>query len=181
LVRDETETKTFLHFHEIETRPRRLIFAARRDRDRDLARPRPRRFSRPSNFQPVGHNRHGPKIGGGSGCAPFLGGAASHLTQFGRCEACRHVKFHCDPSNPLATIHQRHNKTDRQTGQTQLSVAWAEAYLRTKWHLNPSSHLATTNVGQKFGGGLCPPFGRAGPPSNTMWLGPSLPPCRVSF
>jgi len=48
LVRDETETKTFLQFHETETRPMRLIFAMRRDRDRDLARPRPRRFSRPS-------------------------------------------------------------------------------------------------------------------------------------
>ena len=43
-VRCETETKTFLQFHETETRPRRLIFDTRRDRDRDLARPRPRRF-----------------------------------------------------------------------------------------------------------------------------------------
>ena len=33
------------------TRPRRLIFATRRDRD--LARPRPRRFSRPSTFSLV--------------------------------------------------------------------------------------------------------------------------------
>jgi len=30
-------------------------------------------------------------------------------------------------------------------------VAWAEAYLHTKWHLNPSSDLATTDMGRKLG------------------------------
>ena len=34
-------------------------------------------------------------------------------------------------------------------------VALAEAYLHTKWHLNPCSHLATTDMGQKLGEGLC--------------------------
>jgi len=29
-------------------------------------------------------------------------------------EAYLHAKFHCDPSNHLATIHQRHRQTDRQ-------------------------------------------------------------------
>jgi len=29
--------------------------------------------------------------------------------------------------------------------------AWAEAYLRTKWHLDPSSRLATTDMGRKWG------------------------------
>jgi len=67
------------------------------------------------------------------------------------------------------------DKTDRETGQTQPSVALAEVYLRTKWHLNLSSRLATTDMGQfNFLGG-------AGSPSNTMWPGPSLPPCHVSF
>jgi len=33
----ETETKTFLQFHETETKPRHLIFATRRDRDQDLS------------------------------------------------------------------------------------------------------------------------------------------------
>jgi len=28
-----------------------------------------------------------------------------------------------------------------------------EAYIHTKWHLDPSSHLATTGIGGKFGGG----------------------------
>ena len=30
-------------------------------------------------------------------------------------------------------------------------VAWAEAYLHTKWHLSPSSRLATTEFGRKLG------------------------------
>ena len=33
-------------------------------------------------------------------------------------------------------------------------VAWAEYYLHTKWHLSPSSRLATTNIGRNWG--LCP-------------------------
>ena len=33
-----------------ETRPRRLTFSPRRDRDRDVERPRPRRFSRRWHF-----------------------------------------------------------------------------------------------------------------------------------
>jgi len=41
----------------------------------------------------------------------------------------------------------------------QHDVAWAEAYLPTKWHLDPSSHLATTDMGRKLGGG-CAPLGR---------------------
>ena len=36
-------------------------------------------------------------------------------------------------------------------------MAWAEAYLHTKWHLNPSSRLATTDMGRKLGG--CAPLG----------------------
>jgi len=30
--------------------------------------------------------------------------------------------------------------------------AWTEAYLRTKWHLDQSSHFATTDMGRKLGG-----------------------------
>jgi len=39
-----------------------------------------------------------------------------------------------------------------------------------KMHLDPSSRLATTGMGQKLGG-LCPLLGSAGSPSNTMWHG----------
>jgi len=53
------------------------------------------------------------------------------------------------------------------------NVAWAEAYLPTKWHLDPSSCLATIHMGRKVGGGCCAPFQRgAGSPSNTMWPRP---------
>ena len=63
--RDRDETETFGFWSETRPRPRlscnstrprrdrRLIFATRRDRDWDLARPRPRRFSRPSTFSIV--------------------------------------------------------------------------------------------------------------------------------
>jgi len=42
---------------------------------------------------------------------------------------------------------------------TRVSVAWAEAYLRTKWHLDPCSRLATIDVGRKLG---APPLFRVG-------------------
>jgi len=32
-----------------------------------------------------------------------------------RAEAYLHAKFHLDPSNRLATVHERHRQTDRQT------------------------------------------------------------------
>jgi len=55
----------------------------------------------------------------------------------------------------------------RGSGSPSNTVAWAEAYLNAKWHLSPSSRLATTDTGRKLGvfllGG-----GEAGSPSNTM-------------
>ena len=36
------------------------------------------------------------------------------------------------------------------------NVVWAEAYLRTKWHLDPSGRLATTDMGQKLEGCVHP-------------------------
>jgi len=51
-------------------------------------------------------------------------------------------------------------------------VAWAEAYLHTKWHLSPPSGLATIHIGRKLGGG-CAPLGDGE-------LGPHLTQCRVS-
>ena len=38
------------------------------------------------------------------------------------------------------------------------SVARAKAYLHTKWHVYPSSHLATIDMGQKSGREHCAPF-----------------------
>jgi len=51
------------------------------------------------------------------GAVPLWGGELDpHLTQYGRANAYNHAKFkfHLDPSNGLATIHQRY----RQSGQT---------------------------------------------------------------
>jgi len=64
-------------------------------------------------------------------------------------------------------------------GSPSNSVAWAEAYLPTKWHLDPSSHLSTTGMGQKLG--APPPFGGGGAgSSNTIWPG-LRPTCMPSF
>ena len=45
------------------------------------------------------------------------------------------------------------NMAMKITGLVVYNVAWTEAYmyLRTKWHLDPSSRLATTNMGRKLG------------------------------
>ena len=49
----------------------------------------------------------------------------------------------------------------------QHNVARAEAYLPTKWHLDPSSRLVTTGVDRIWG--VVSLLGKAGSPSNTMW------------
>ena len=50
----------------------------------------------------------------GNCCAPFRGGVGLHLTECRWAEAYLRTKWYLDPSNRLATIHQRY----RQTGQT---------------------------------------------------------------
>jgi len=66
-------------------------------------------------MQPFGRNRYGPKMGVGAPSAE--GEMGPHLTQCGQAEAYLRAKFHLDPSNRLATIHQRHRQ-NRQTEQT---------------------------------------------------------------
>jgi len=57
-------------------------------------------------MQPFGRNRYGPKMGGS---APLgEGEQGAELTQGGHAEAYFHAKFHLDPSNRLATVHERH-------------------------------------------------------------------------
>jgi len=58
-------------------------------------------------------------------------------------------------------------------------VAWAEAYLHTKWHLSPSRRLAATDIGQKLG--AVPLFGE-GAGSHLAQCGQDQdpPPCQVS-
>jgi len=57
------------------------------------------------------------------------------------------------------------------------NVAWAEAYLPTKWHLDPSSCLATIHMGRKVGGAAVPlSRGELGPHLIQCGLGRGLPP-----
>ena len=59
-------------------------------------------------------------------------------------------------------------------------IAWAEAYLHTKWHLDASSRLATIKMGRKLGG-LCPLFGEGSWVSiwHNVALTKAPPPCQV--
>ena len=59
------------------------------------------------------------------GAVPLWGGELGpHVTQCGLVEAYLHAKFHLDPSNRLATVHQRHrqdrtDRTDRQRSDSE--------------------------------------------------------------
>ena len=57
----------------------------------------------------------------------------------------------------------------------QHNVAWAKAYLRAKWHLYPSSRLATVDTGRKVSGLQCSFWGRLGPDLTQYCLGRGLP------
>ena len=58
-------------------------------------------------------------------------------------------------------------------------VHWAEAYLHAKYQLDPSTRLATVNVGRKFGGSA-PFWGRErGPHLTQSRMGRGLPPYQV--
>jgi len=58
------------------------------------------------------------------------------------------------------------------------STAVAEAYLPTKWQLDPSSRLATIDMRRKLG--VCPLFGELGPHLTQSRLGRCLPPYPVA-
>jgi len=63
----------------------------------------------------------------------------------------------------------------RELGPDLTQCGQGKAYHYTKWHLDPSSRLATTDMSRKLG--ALPPFwaGRgAESPCNTMWHGPRL-------
>jgi len=56
------------------------------------------------------------------GLCPFLGELGPHPTQCGRGQGLPTSKFHLDPSNRLATLHQRHRQEDKRTGQRSDSI-----------------------------------------------------------
>ena len=117
-------------------------------------------------------------------CAPFMGDLRPHLTQrrLGRGLLLYKV---ASLSSRLATIDIGRKLGapflggDGELGP-QHKVAWAEAYLHTKWHLNPSNHLATTDMDRRLGEGLCPFRGELGPHLTQCGQGQGLPACQVS-
>jgi len=68
----------------------------------------------------IGHKRYGPRIG--EGLCPFRGGGSPSKTNVTRAVAYLYPKFHLDPSNRMATIHQRYRQ-DRQTDRTDSPIA----------------------------------------------------------
>ena len=59
------------------------------------------------------------------------------------------------------------------------NVAWAEVYHCTKWHLNPTGHLATTDVDRKLWVICLLGEGDLGPHLKQCGRGRGLPPCQV--
>ena len=112
-----------------------------------------------------GHNRHRPKRGGWLLC-PFRGedGSPSNTMWLGR----GLLPYQVASSSIQPFGHNRHGLKigwgavpffyGRSWVPIEHKVAWAEAYLHIKWHLSPSSHLATMDTGQKLGGGSCAPL-----------------------
>jgi len=68
-------------------------------------------------------------------------------------------------------------KGDGSLSNAVWSGGQADAYLHAKFHLDPSSRLATTDMGRKLRGGLCPFFGKVelGPHLTQCGLGRGLP------
>jgi len=63
------------------------------------------------------------------------------------------------------------------------TVPWAQAYLRTKWHLDPSSRLVTIHGPKSGGGAAVPLFLRGGGDGSHLTqcrLGRSLHPYQVA-
>jgi len=62
------------------------------------------------------------------------------------------------------------NMATKIMGLVVYNITWVEAYLRTQWHIDPSSRLATTDMGRKLWRAV-PLLGGG------SWLGPHLTQC----
>jgi len=91
-------------------------------------------------------------------CAPFTGELGPRLTQCGLGRGLLPYKVASSSIQPFG-----HNRHEPKTGAVPLlgggscntikhNIAWAEVYLRTKWHLDASSRLATIGMGQNWMG-----------------------------
>jgi len=104
-----------------------------------------------------GHNRHGPKRGGAA--VPFSRELGPRL--YGLGQGLRPYQAASSSIQPFG-----HNRHGQKLGGVGVPLFWGllgprrtqcrvgEAYLRTKWHLDPCSRLATIDVGRKFGEAL---------------------------
>jgi len=106
------------------------------------------------SIQPFGHKRHGPKSGGC--CAAFWeGDLGPYLTQ---CQLGGGLPPYQVASWSIQPFgHNRHGRKIGEKGlfpfgrgggggagsPSNINVAWAKAYLHTKWHLDLSNCLAT--------------------------------------
>ena len=117
-----------------------------------------------------------PTLWGGAGCPSN--------TKVAWDEVYVHTKFHLGASNRLATIEmdQRLERAFRPLSTPFWewcwvpiwhNEAWTKAHLRAKCGLDPSSHLATLDMGRELGRSSAPFWGGgAGSPSNTKLPGP---------
>jgi len=92
-----------------------------------------------------------------------MGELDSDVTHYGLGRGLSSYQVTTDPSSRLATINMGRKPMGGLcpllggTGpSSNTTLAWAKAYLCTKWHLDPSIRLAITDMGRKLRG--VPPF-----------------------
>jgi len=121
----------------------------------------------------------------GGCCAPFAGELGPRLTQCGLDRGLLWYQVASSSIQPFG-----HNRHEPKTGEavhllrgraaatSSNTTSLGPRFTSTKWHLDPSSRLATTDIGRKQGRELCPLcWEGAGSPSNTK--SPALRPTSV--
>jgi len=92
----------------------------------------------------------------------------------------RFSKFSHSETQPLISDLQSKPELTKPRPRTWPKVAWAEACLHTKWHLDASCRLATIKMGRKFGGSA-PFWGEElGSQLAQSGLDQGPPPCQVT-
>ena len=111
------------------------------------------------------------------GAVPLWGELGSHVTQCGLglgLSLCQVASWSIQPFGHNTWAEKRGGEGAAVPSFFRLdrppynNVAWAEAYLRMKWHLDQTCRLATTDMGWKLRG--CAPLRRGG-------AGPHLTQC----
>jgi len=74
------------------------------------------------------------------------GGAGPHLIHCGQGEANVHAKFHLDPSNRLATVHQRYRQDTIDRTKDNGPIAYGEQFYKRS-PTNGTEALSNVGVG----------------------------------